>query len=155
MYFSPTLKVLAAQSIVNNNITTEEIPKHLQEEMDSLQKLKEIMERYLHDEVRKKSHLQKNLEQVDKELEYFEYYDNRDEDEMLIYTLECKKWFTIALNETNDKISSIECEIETYKRCIIQSDYHNIVIKMENSGNNDMIRESINARFKTNIKESL
>ena len=31
MYFSPTLKVLAAQSIVNNNITTEEIPKHLQE----------------------------------------------------------------------------------------------------------------------------
>ena len=72
----------------------------------------------------------------------------------MIYTLECKKWFTIALNETINKISSIECEIETYKRCIVPSDYHNIVIKMENSGNNVMIRESINARIKTNINES-
>ena len=33
LYFQPTLKVLAAQSIVNNNITTEEIPKLLQKEM--------------------------------------------------------------------------------------------------------------------------
>ena len=74
---------------------------------------------------------------------------------MWIYTLECEKWFTIALNETNDKISTIECEIETYKSCNVQSDYHNIVIKMENSGNNDMIRESINARIKTNIIENL
>ena len=113
------------------------------------------MQRYLHDEVRKKSHLQKNLEQVDKELAYFVYYDFRDEDEMWIYTLECEKWFTIAMNETNDKISNMESEIVTYKSCNVQSDYHNIVIKMENSGNNDMIRESINARIKTNIIENL
>ena len=71
MYFSPTLKILAAQSIVNNNITSEEIPKHLQEEMDSLQK--EIMERDLHAEVRKKNYLQKILQQVDSEIEYFNY----------------------------------------------------------------------------------
>ena len=138
MYCSPpTLKVLAAQSIVNNNITSDEIPKHLQEEMDSLQKLKEIMERDLHAEVGKKNYLQKIIQQVDSEIEYFNYYDNPDEDEMLIYTLECEKWFTIAMNETNDKISTMESEIETYKRCNVQSDYHNIVIKMENSGNND------------------
>ena len=42
MYNTPTLKALAAQSIVNNDITTVEIPTHLQEEMNALKKLQQI-----------------------------------------------------------------------------------------------------------------
>ena len=42
MYNPPTLKALAAQPIVNNDITTVEIPTHLQEEMNALKKLQQI-----------------------------------------------------------------------------------------------------------------
>ena len=44
MYSSPSLKVLAAQSIVNNDITTVQIPIHLQEEMCTLKKMQQIQQ---------------------------------------------------------------------------------------------------------------
>ena len=44
MYSSQTLKALTAQSIVNNDITTEEIPIHLQEEMYALKKVLHIQQ---------------------------------------------------------------------------------------------------------------
>ena len=40
----PTLKALAAQSIVNNDLLTDEIPTQLQEEMYDLKKLQRNME---------------------------------------------------------------------------------------------------------------
>ena len=44
MYSSPSLKVLASRSIVNNDILTEEIPICLQEEMHTLKKVKQIQQ---------------------------------------------------------------------------------------------------------------
>ena len=46
MYISPTLKALAAQTIVNNDIPTDEIPIQLQEEMHNLKKSKTVPTRY-------------------------------------------------------------------------------------------------------------
>ena len=43
MYSSPSLKALAAQSIVNNDITLVEIPIHLKEEMCTLKKMQKII----------------------------------------------------------------------------------------------------------------
>merc|ERR1712236_24243 len=67
MYNTPTLKALAAQSIVNNDITTVEIPTHLQEEINALKKLQQIQQdiKYLE---RKHELLQKILNQIDEDI---------------------------------------------------------------------------------------
>ena len=44
MNISPTLKALAAQTIVNNDILTDDIPLQLQEEIYTLKKVKQFQQ---------------------------------------------------------------------------------------------------------------
>ena len=44
MNISPTLKALAAQYIVNNDIVTDDIPLQLQEEIHTLKKVKQFQQ---------------------------------------------------------------------------------------------------------------
>ena len=64
MYISPsTLKALSVQTIVNNIILTDEIPKYLQEEINTLKIMRQIQQN-LKNEERYKDLLTKILIQV-------------------------------------------------------------------------------------------
>ena len=70
MNMSPTLKALAAQTIVNNDILTDDIPLQLQEEMHTLKKVKQFQQDIKYDE-RKYELLQNILEQIDGDIDYY------------------------------------------------------------------------------------
>ena len=96
MYNSPTLKALAAQPIVNNDITTVEIPTHLQEEMNDLKELQQIQQEIKYCK-RKYDLLQEILEQIDGDIDY--YYETEDFTEGIEYFRDCEKWFKNAENK--------------------------------------------------------
>ena len=144
MYISPsTLKALSAQTIVNNKIPTDEIPKNLQEEINMLKIMQKIQQN-LENEERYKELLTKILIQVWGDIDFFE----NDE-----YFKECEKWFTILLTETTNTIFSKECELETFKKCTLPLEYRNITIKTDYIGNNDVIREIVDTRIIILINE--
>ena len=91
---SPTLKALAAQTIVNNDILTDDIPLQLQEEMHTLKKVKQFQQDIKYDE-RKYELLQNILEQIDGDIDY--YYENEDLAQGLEYFSHCEKWFKNAV----------------------------------------------------------
>ena len=73
--FSLLTKALAAQSIVNNDITVVDIPTHLQEEMFALKKVQQIQQDIKYNE-RMYEILQKILDQIDGDIDF--YYENED-----------------------------------------------------------------------------
>ena len=87
---SSTLKALAAQTIVNNDILTEEIPAQLQEEMYILKKVKHFQQDMKYN-LRKYELLQNILEQVFENIEYSSEIE--DFSNGLEYFRECEKWF--------------------------------------------------------------
>ena len=137
MYNSPTLKALAAQSIVNNDITTVEIPTHLQEEMNALKKLQQIQQDIKYWK-RKYELLQKILNQIDEDIfgniseELIEegiYYDIDELDESLEYYTECGKWFTIADHIVISMLNDKEDELEVIQNSL-HPEYCNIISVM-------------------------
>ena len=83
MYISPsTLKALSAQTIVNNKIPTDEIPKYLQEEINTLKIMQQIQQN-LKNEEKYNELLTKILIQVWGDIEFFENDDVEDVDEIL------------------------------------------------------------------------
>ena len=86
MYISPTLKALAAQTIVNNDILTDEIPICLQEEMHTLKKVKQFQQDMKYN-LRKYELLQNILEQVFENIDYCS--ENEEFSKGLPYLREC------------------------------------------------------------------
>ena len=151
MYNTPTLKALAAQSIVNNDITTVEIPTHLQEEMNALKKLQQIQQdiKYLE---RKHELLQKILNQIDEDIfgniseELIEegiYYNIDELDESLEYYTECGKWFSIAEHIVISMLNGKEDELEVIQNSL-HPEYCNIISVMSEIASDDLILENIN-----------
>ena len=151
MYNTPTLKALAAQSIVNNDITTVEIPTHLQEEMNALKKLQQIQQdiKYLE---RKHELLQKILNQIDEDIfgniseDLIEegIYHNIDKlDESLKYYTECGKWFSIADHIVISMLNGKEDELEVIQNSL-HPEYCNIISVMSEIASDDLILENIN-----------
>ena len=108
MYNSPTLKALAAQPIVNNDITTVEIPTHLQEEMNDLKELQQIQQEIKYCK-RMYDLLQEILEQNDGDIDY--YYETEDFTEGIEYFRDCEKWFKDAEYEVIGMINDKEDEL--------------------------------------------
>merc|ERR1712215_45505 len=153
MYNTPTLKALAAQSIVTNDITTVEIPTHLQEEMNALKKLQQIQQdiKYLK---RKHELLQKILNQIDEDIfgnisedliEEGIYYNIDELDESLKYYTECGKWFSIAEHIVISMLNGKEDEVEVIQNSL-PLEYHNITFNIIQIVNEDdgQIYENIN-----------
>ena len=65
-----TLKALAAQSIVNNDLLTDDIPSQLQEEMYDLKKLQRIQQDIEYG-MQKYELLQKILDQIDGYIDFY------------------------------------------------------------------------------------
>ena len=86
MYSSPSLKVLATQSIVNNDILTDDIPAQLQEEMYTLKKVKQDIEYGM----RKYELLQKILDQIDGDIDF--YSETEDFAEGIEYFRHCEHY---------------------------------------------------------------
>ena len=70
MNMLPTSKALAAQSIVNNDILTDDIPAQLQEEMYTLKKVQQIYQDIEYG-IRKYELLQKILDQIDGDIDFY------------------------------------------------------------------------------------
>ena len=140
MYNSPTLKALAAQPIVNNDITTVEIPTHLQEEMNDLKELQQIQQEIKYCK-RKYDLLQEILEQIDGDIDY--YYETEDFTEGIEYFRDCEKWFKDAEYEVIGMINDKEDELAFVQNSLL-SEYRNITFKMSDKENNDdLILENI------------
>ena len=151
LYNSPTLKTLAAQSIINNDITTVEIPTHLQEEMNALKKLQQIQQDIKYCK-RKYELLQEILNQIDEDIfgniseELIEegiYYDIDELDESLEYYTECGKWFTIADHIVISMLNDKEDELEVIQNSL-HPEYCNIIFIMSEIASDDLILENIN-----------
>ena len=140
MYNSPTLKALAAQPIVNNDITTVEIPTHLQEEMNDLKELQQIQQEIKYCK-RKYDLLQEILEQIDGDIDY--YYETEDFTEGIEYFRDCEKWFKDAEYEVIGMINDKEDEL-VFVQNSLHPEYRNITFKMSDKENNDdLILENI------------
>ena len=140
MYNSPTLKALAAQPIVNNDITTVEIPTHLQEEMNDLKELQQIQQEIKYCK-RMYDLLQEILEQNDGDIDY--YYETEDFTEGIEYFRDCEKWFKDAEYEVIGMINDKEDELVFVQNSLL-SEYRNITFKMSDKENNDdLILENI------------
>ena len=140
MYSSPSLKVLATQSIVNNDILTDEIPICLQEEMHTLKKVKQFQQDIKYDES-KYELLQNILEQIDGDIDY--YYETEDFTEGIEYFRDCEKWFKDAEYEVIGMINDKEDELVFVQNSLL-SEYRNITFKMSDKENNDdLILENI------------
>jgi len=150
MYNTPTLKALAAQSIVNNDITTVEIPTHLQEEMNALKKLQQIQQDIKYCK-RKYDLLQEILEQIDGDIDY--YYETEDFTEGIEYFRDCEKWFKDAEYEVIGMINDKEDELVIVQNSLL-SEYRNITFKMSDKENNDdLILENIKKITKNLIEQ--
>ena len=151
MYNTPSLKALAAQSIVNNDISTVEIPTHLQEEMNNLKKLQQIQQDIKYWK-RKYELLQKILNQIDEDIfgniseELIEegiYYNIDELDESLEYYTECGKWFSIADHIVISMLNGKEDELEVIQNSL-HPEYCNIISVMSEIASDDLILENIN-----------
>lgn len=150
MYNSPTLKALAAQPIVNNDITTVEIPTHLQEEMNDLKELQQIQQEIKYCK-RKYDLLQEILEQNDGDIDY--YYETEDFTEGIEYFRDCEKWFKDAEYEVIGMINDKEDELVFVQNSLL-SEYRNITFKMSDKENNDdLILENIKKITKNLIEQ--
>ena len=140
MYNSPTLKALAAQPIVNNDITTVEIPTHLQEEMNDLKELQQIQQEIKYCK-RMYDLLQEILEQNDGDIDY--YYETEDFTVGIDYFRDCEKWFKDAEYEVIGMINDKEDELVFAQNSLLP-EYCNITFKMSDKENNDdLILENI------------
>ena len=150
MYNSPTLKALAAQPIVNNDITTVEIPTHLQEEMNDLKELQQIQQEIKYCK-RKYDLLQEILEQIDVDIDY--YYETEDFTEGIEYFRDCEKWFKDAEYEVIGMINDKEDEL-VFVQNSLHPEYCNITFKMSDKENNDdLILENIKKITKNLIEQ--
>ena len=150
MYNPPTLKALAAQPIVNNDITTVEIPTHLQEEMNALKKLQQIQQDIKYCK-RKYDLLQEILEQIDGDIDY--YYETEDFTEGIEYFRDCEKWFKDTEYEVIGMINDKEDELAFVQNSLL-SEYRNITFKMSDKENNDdLILENIKKITKNLIEQ--
>ena len=150
MYNSPTLKALAAQPIVNNDITTVEIPTHLQEEMNDLKELQQIQQEIKYCK-RKYDLLQEILEQIDGDIDY--YYETEDFTEGIEYFRDCEKWFKDAEYEVIGMINDKEDEL-AFVQNSLHPEYCNITFKMSDKENNDdLILENIKKITKNLIEQ--
>ena len=150
MYNSPTLKALAAQPIVNNDITTVEIPTHLQEEMNDLKELQQIQQEIKYCK-RKYDLLQEILEQIDGDIDY--YYETEDFTEGIEYFRDCEKWFKDAEYEVIGMINDKEDEL-VFVQNSLHPEYRNITFKMSDKENNDdLILENIKKITKNLIEQ--
>ena len=150
MYNSPTLKALAAQPIVNNDITTVEIPTHLQEEMNALKKLQQIQQDIKYNK-RMYDLLQEILEQIDGDIDY--YYETEDFTEGIEYFRDCEKWFKDAEYEVIGMINDKEDEL-VFVQNSLHPEYRNITFKMSDKENNDdLILENIKKITKNLIEQ--
>ena len=150
MYNPPTLKALAAQPIVNNDITTVEIPTHLQEEMNDLKELQQIQQEIKYCK-RKYDLLQEILEQIDGDIDY--YYETEDFTEGIEYFRDCEKWFKNAEYEVIGMINDKEDEIVIVQNSLLL-EYRNITFKMSDKENNDdLILENIKKITKNLIEQ--
>ena len=89
----PTLKALAAQSIVNNDLLTDDIPDQLQEEMYNLKKVQQIQQDIEYG-MRKYELLQKILDQIDGDIDF--YHETEDFAEGIEYFRHCEQWLKNA-----------------------------------------------------------
>ena len=150
MYNSPTLKALAAQPIVNNDITTVEIPTHLQEEMNDLKELQQIQQEIKYCK-RMYDLLQEILEQNDGDIDY--YYETEDFTEGIDYFRDCEKWFKDAEYEVIGMINDKEDEL-AFVQNSLHPEYRNITFKMSDKENNDdLILENIKKITKNLIEQ--
>ena len=150
MYNSPTLKALAAQPIVNNDITTVEIPTHLHEEMNDLKELQQIQQEIKYCK-RKYDLLQEILEQIDSDIDY--YYETEDFTVGIDYFRDCEKWFKDAEYEVIGMINDKEDEL-VFVQNSLHPEYRNITFKMSDKENNDdLILENIKKITKNLIEQ--
>ena len=144
MFNSPTLKALAAQSIINNDITTVEIPTHLQEEMNALKKLQQFQQDIKYNE-RMYDLLQNILEQIVGDID--DYGNERIE-----YFRECVKWFKNAEYKVIGMNNDNEDELESVQNSL-PSEYRNIIFIISEIASDDMILESIYTTIENLINE--
>ena len=149
MYNSPTLKALAAQPIVNNDITTVEIPTHLQEEMNDLKELQQIQQEIKYCK-RKYDLLQEILEQIDVDIDY--YYETEDFTEGIEYFRDCEKWFKDAEYEVIGMINDKEDEL-VFVQNSLHPEYCNIISVMSEIASDDLILENINQIIESLINQ--
>ena len=88
MNISPTLKSLAAQYIVNNDIVTDDIPLQLQEEIHTLKKVKQFQQDIKYNE-RMYELLQNILDQIDGDIDF--YHETEDFAEGIEYFRHCEQ----------------------------------------------------------------
>lgn len=141
MYSSQTLKALTAQFIVNNDITTEEIPIHLEEEMYALKKVLYIQQFIKYEEgvddllIRLLDHLNDYISFADSN--YIELTEiGLDVDKYVKYFKECKKWFSIVYFKIINIILNKEDELEVIQNSL-PLEYHNISFKFIQIVNED------------------
>ena len=150
MYSSPSLKVLAAQSIVNNDITTVQIPIHLQEEMCTLKKMQQIQQLIKYGEgvhdllIRLLNHLSDYIYFADSNYTNM-MEDGLDVDKYLKYFKECEKWFSTVYYKVISVLHDKEDEVEVIQNSL-PLEYHNITFKIIQIVNedDDRIYENIN-----------
>ena len=87
MNISSTLKALAAQYIVNNDIVTDDIPLQLQEEIHTLKKVKQFQQDIKYNE-RMYELLQNILDQIDGDIDF--YHETEDFAEGIEYFRHCE-----------------------------------------------------------------
>ena len=150
MYSSPSLKVLAAQSIVNNDITLVEIPIHLKEEMCTLKKMQQIQQLIKYGEG-----VIDLLIRLLNRLSYYIYFadsnytnmmeDGLDVDKYLKYFKECNKWFSTLYYKVISILHDKEDEVEVIQNSL-PLEYHNITFNIIQIVNEDdgQIYENIN-----------
>ena len=135
----PTLKALAAQSIVNNDLLTDDIPSQLQEEMYNLKKVQQIQQDIEYG-MRKYELLQKILNQIDGFIDF--YHETDDFAKRIEYFRCCEKWFQNAgykvicmMNDDKDELDFIQNSLPL--------EYWNITFKMNVNEDDDLILENI------------
>ena len=150
MYSSPSLKVLAAQSIVDNDITTVQIPIHLQEEMCTLKKMQQIQQLIKYGEgvhnllIRLLNHLSDYIYFADSNYTNM-MEDGLDVDKYLKYFKECEKWFSTVYYKVISVLHDKEDEVKVIQNSL-PLEYHNITFKILQIVNedDDRIYENIN-----------
>ena len=150
MNMLPSLKALAAQSIVNNDITSVEIPIHLQEEMCTLKKMQQIQQLIKYGEG-----VNDLLIRLLNHLSYYIYFadsnytklmeDGLDVEKYLKYFKECDKWFSIVYYKVISILHDKEDEVDVIQNSL-PLEYHNITFKIIQIVNedDDQISENIN-----------
>lgn len=140
-----TLRALALQTIVNQDLAYNFIPQSLAEEIETLKAIKKKKEDELLD-IRKWELLVKIIDNIDDDIYYFSSNIYDDHIEILEYFNDAKTWFSKVQNELRDKI---EDEYEDSP-----SEYHDIVIKPTRIENDNSILYEIEQRILFLIDEA-